>query len=802
MRKSNSVEEIHIENIELLQRLIADLQKCDILYIHAPMGWGKYTFLADYYRKNEENIFWLEENEDICLEKQIEELPSAKKRIIIIPRLEKIMHEGKWELIWKIISDKKKEDVIVFAASIPFPKELIPYTLFYKVITYGVDDLKPSYKTVGAYFRKKGLILNNTTLKQIETDFNNMPLCIYLLENLLASGRKYSPSVREQCFEDVFSYLDVMLFRGLTIDEQDTVLRLSCFNDFNENTVAEVLDMSIKEAGIFVRKILERGSILVNTPGGWQFENLFGRFLKRNIHKYLDVEELQEMYYKAMCYFENKGNWQEAVQFAYTLQNEEEVARCLLKIQAQEVDYNVFIKLEDYFLSLSPVCLMKYPMLLVSGTILETVNGDLNKAEEYRRLLERMIEQMEQSEERKKLEEQIVFLQMINCGENKFEKLCEELKKVRSLSDQFINKKVNRFKPTNLSILHGSQDYCSLLADRENGKDNIKKIRALAEGVHDNIFGLMLNFAEAEVMYEQNKLEAALNILSCTFREAGIKRFHRMQQICTIAMADLLVARNQLDNMDEYFVQKVENDLKKGELFSDNVIAHQVYFHLLKGDKEKIMAWLQNSAPEAGARFYTCHYNQHLAKAKVYIWMERNVLAGMILRTLFEFAQANGMHYLEMQIRILQSIILYREGNMAWKEVLLPALEYGQSIHFVRVFADEGGAVYELLQEIAQKEGAWSDNEYIKELLSATRAHMLQYPNYLKQQKAFDVNEFSTYEKDVMKLLAQGNKNADIARKLFVSENTVKYHLKNIFLKLDVKNRSQAVNIIKEHELL
>ena len=58
------------------------------------------------------------------------------------------------------------------------------------------------------------------------------------------------------------------------------------------------------------------------------------------------------------------------------------------------------------------------------------------------------------------------------------------------------------------------------------------------------------------------------------------------------------------------------------------------------------------------------------------------------------------------------------------------------------------------------------------------------------------------HEMDILRLLAQGEKNAEIAQKLCVSENTVKYHLKNIYQKLDVKNRSQAIHRIREEQLL
>ena len=47
-------------------------------------------------------------------------------------------------------------------------------------------------------------------------------------------------------------------------------------------------------------------------------------------------------------------------------------------------------------------------------------------------------------------------------------------------------------------------------------------------------------------------------------------------------------------------------------------------------------------------------------------------------------------------------------------------------------------------------------------------------------------------EQDVLKLVARGMSNAEIAGELFVSENTVKTHVKNVLGKLQMKNRTEA----------
>lgn len=53
--------------------------------------------------------------------------------------------------------------------------------------------------------------------------------------------------------------------------------------------------------------------------------------------------------------------------------------------------------------------------------------------------------------------------------------------------------------------------------------------------------------------------------------------------------------------------------------------------------------------------------------------------------------------------------------------------------------------------------------------------------------------ELSDREKDVLRLVAEGMTNRDIGGRLNLSENTIKYHLKNIMQKLHLKNRAQAV---------
>jgi NarL family two-component system response regulator LiaR len=69
-------------------------------------------------------------------------------------------------------------------------------------------------------------------------------------------------------------------------------------------------------------------------------------------------------------------------------------------------------------------------------------------------------------------------------------------------------------------------------------------------------------------------------------------------------------------------------------------------------------------------------------------------------------------------------------------------------------------------------------------------------------EAAFNKSGLSRRELEVLQLIAQGLSNQEIADRLFVSLNTVKTHSSNLFLKLDVKRRIQAIEKAKRLSLI
>ncbi len=72
----------------------------------------------------------------------------------------------------------------------------------------------------------------------------------------------------------------------------------------------------------------------------------------------------------------------------------------------------------------------------------------------------------------------------------------------------------------------------------------------------------------------------------------------------------------------------------------------------------------------------------------------------------------------------------------------------------------------------------------------------------LKSKQGHAADELTDREKEVLAQVARGATNKEIATTLFISENTVNFHMKHILAKLHLRNRAQVVAWAHEHGLL
>jgi DNA-binding CsgD family transcriptional regulator len=75
-------------------------------------------------------------------------------------------------------------------------------------------------------------------------------------------------------------------------------------------------------------------------------------------------------------------------------------------------------------------------------------------------------------------------------------------------------------------------------------------------------------------------------------------------------------------------------------------------------------------------------------------------------------------------------------------------------------------------------------------------------PGFQRNDRAIDALGISPRELEVLELLAEGHPNKEIARRLFVSANTIKTHLARLYEKLEVSRRTQAIHKARSLSLI
>lgn len=88
-------------------------------------------------------------------------------------------------------------------------------------------------------------------------------------------------------------------------------------------------------------------------------------------------------------------------------------------------------------------------------------------------------------------------------------------------------------------------------------------------------------------------------------------------------------------------------------------------------------------------------------------------------------------------------------------------------------------------------------NPKIETVVVEKEVYVNKNENFVLNTSLISQLELNKRELEILSLLAQGHSNQEIAAKLFVSLSTVKSHIQNLFEKLDVKRRTQAVEKAK-----
>ena len=205
----------------------------------------------------------------------------------------------------------------------------------------------------------------------------------------------------------------------------------------------------------------------------------------------------------------------------------------------------------------------------------------------------------------------------------------------------------------------------------------------------------------------------------------------------------------------------------------------------------RIQIYLQQGNLTAAAQLAESH-DLPLSRARVQLAQGDPAAALAVLEAVRRQAEAKGWPDERLGALLLQAPAYWQQGETETAvQRLQEALALAKPGGLIRAFVDEGVVMARLLYEALAR---GIEPAYVRQLLAAFDMDGAETAVAPPSPAADDLIEpLSERELEVLQLIAEGLTNQEVANRLYLSLHTVKVHARNIYGKLGVKNRTQAV---------
>lgn len=343
-----------------------------------------------------------------------------------------------------------------------------------------------------------------------------------------------------------------------------------------------------------------------------------------------------------------------------------------------------------------------------------------------------------------------------------------------------------------------------------------RQVVALAKERGANVMPIVA-LAQADIgysLYEWNDLEGAELCLQDAIERSERTRTPRTLVFGLVFMARLLETQGQSAAALEtirYAARMVEEH-KLPTLYASDVTGCRVHLWLNQGNLKAASEWAAAEPLTAHDESEFLRESEFTALARVWLAEGKDKAAADLLGRMVSHSAGSGETESAIKLSAVYALALKKIAPLRAERVLQDTLALAQSEGYIRTFADEGEPMRELLLAVKTRVQSRHDapaevlSIYIDNLLAAFsrtpgRA-AVSAPVPAPKKAPQLVEPLTEREQQVLQLVAQGYTNQQICDTLVISLGTTKKHLANIFGKLNVNTRTQALLRARELELL
>lgn len=639
-------------------------------------------------------------------------------------------------------------------------------------------------------------------------------------ENVIKSFNGDHRYILDYLMEEVFIMLDEQT--------QEFLMKTSILDEMNFELCNKIVH--IENSQEFLEKLDNENLFMIpldENKEWYRYHHLFREFLKNR--RDIGMENiLPKLYSAAAEWYKNNGFITQGVNFYLKAENYDKAILIIEKIDENLMFSGEMKKVYDWYMAIPKEKFYESIRLCMNAAWFTCTNGNYEETENHLKHIEDYLERHRDKEETKYYYTEVMIIRaMLATLEKDSSKINKYLEKAKNYSNKHnqnilhaatallngaaciydgeilkalefyeesfkISKNINNYYLAVMSnrsiiiskILRGN------LYDAEKQCINLLKYLQMRHAENIPIAGEIYNDL-AEVYYEWNDLPKAKENATKALEYA--KKGEVTWVLCRsyMILAKIYFANSKVTEAIDY-IKKAESIINNTKLFdlgtellvvSENIL-------LRTGKIYEAEKWMKNDecckidVSNIGYAYYC------ITKLRYFILSNQMEEADELANKLYGSFENRKIYRVFAEVLILKSIINEKKGNEEEMLVaMIKSLNISYKENYLRIFLDEG----EYLKNIILREKE-------KLILRLEKDQAVFLNNIIRdfgnreEIKDTDINEIlSIREMEVLKYLKEGLNNTEIANSLFVSVNTVKTHLLNIYTKLDVHSRTEAL---------
>jgi len=566
---------------------------------------------------------------------------------------------------------------------------------------------------------------------------------------------------------------------------------------------------------------LEKTNLFITAVDQWyQYHPLFREFLQEKLRS-TSPERVQDLHQKSHRWLEENGFLAEAIPHAFAIADHESAARLIATLAPDTLKRGELVILRRWLDRLPEAVIWQYPRLCLTQIWL-LLDSHLQKdAQAY---LDRLGNYLE-----KNLKSEFLILRALHAAMTHQPELAmryvQQAQKTKDAKDPFLQTYVSfglgAAQKMALQLFQAEQSFRNSLALADSEGNSFIALSAYAN-LTDSLY-LQGRLADAEkacreaiqrftenipeasdwywtlgrVAYQKNALDTAIEHINRSIDHCSGTSQTAMHARALLQRAQIHYGLGRNDNAqaDLDAADRLARSLQDNNILR-SILRQRVQLAIREGDVESARQWFRTLS-EYGELPYP-YYHSYTKGRLLFAEKKFQEAETEFARTL-KLLEGIDLNLIRMEALIWDGICLNELNQKAKASKMLEAaLKLAQPGGVIRPLVEARGLIKDILSGASQSKLARMLNKAHRngEQARVDAGSGYESPTLIAlQSKGADLTR---REKEILQLLAIGLSNQEMAERLFIAEGTLKRHVANLYQKLGVHNRAQAIRYLRE----